>query len=47
MSFEDKIRNAKPSDWLTEGLPKWKVKLIIKWAVFKAKVYLLFRRVFK
>ena len=45
MSIEDKIRNAEPSDWLTEGIPKWQVWLIIKWAIFKAKVYLFWKKV--
>lgn len=38
MSFEDKIRNAKPSDWLTKGIPKWQVWVIMKWARFKARI---------
>ena len=38
MSIEDKIRDAEPSDWLTKGIPKWQVWLIIKWAVFKARL---------
>ncbi len=47
MSFEDKIRNAESSDWLTEGIPKWQVWLIIKWAIFKAKIYLFWKKVRK
>ena len=35
MSIEDKIRNAKPSDWLTKDISKWQVWLIVRWARFK------------
>ena len=45
MSIEDKIRNAKPSDWLTKGIPKWQVWLIVRWAVFRARFELFLRRV--
>ena len=38
MSLQDKIKNAKSTTWPAEGIPKWKVKLIMKWAVFKVKV---------
>lgn len=38
MSIEDKIRNAKPTDWLTKGIPKWKVWLIISWARVKVRL---------
>ena len=31
--FEEKMRNAKPSTWLTDGLSEWSVN----WAVFKGK----------
>lgn len=37
MTFQNKIKNAKESHWLEEGLPKWKIKLIIFWARLKAK----------
>ena len=40
MSLEEKIRNAKKSDWVTKGIPKWKVRL---W-VFSAKLKLRFTR---
>lgn len=45
MSIEDKIRNAKSSDWLTEGIPKWQVWLIVRRAVFKARFELFLRKV--
>jgi len=38
MSIEDKIKNAKPSTWITDGIPKWKVKLIVWWTKVKARV---------
>ena len=44
MSIEDKIRNAKSNDWLTEGIPKWQVWLIVRWAVFKARFELFLRK---
>lgn len=47
MSIEDKIRNAKYNDWLTKGIPKWQVCLIIKWAVFKARFKWFLRKVRK
>jgi len=38
MSIEDKIKNAQHSSWLTDGIPKWKVRLIIWWAKVKARL---------
>lgn len=38
MTFQDKLKTAKPSHWLEEGLPKWKVKLIIFWARLKVRL---------
>ena len=38
MSIEDKIKNAQSSSWLTDGIPKWKVRFIIWWAKVKAKL---------
>ena len=38
MSLKEKLENAQPSSWLTEGIPKWKVKLIIWWAKMKARI---------
>lgn len=38
MSLQDKINNAKPAYWLTEGIPKWRVRLIIWWARVKARI---------
>lgn len=40
MSLEEKIKQAKPSDWLADGIPKWKVKLIILTAKLKARLYM-------
>ena len=37
MSIQDKINNAKTSDWLIKDISKWKFKLIKFWVVFKAK----------
>ena len=39
MSLEEKIKNAKKSEWLTEGIPKWRIKWISQWALFKVKVW--------
>lgn len=38
MSIKDKIKNAKPSNWLVEGIPKWKIPVIIKTAQVNAKI---------
>ena len=43
MSLEDKIKNAKPSDLLTD-IPKWKAWFIVRWARFKAKIELFFEK---
>lgn len=43
MSLEDKLKNAKSSDWLTD-IPKWKACLIVRWAKFKAKIELFLKR---
>lgn len=37
MSIKDKIDNAKPTTWLSDGIPKWQVWLIIRTAKIKAK----------
>ena len=29
MSIEDKIANAKETTWLSDGIPKWQVRLIV------------------
>lgn len=44
MSIEDKIRNAKPTDWLTKDIPKWRVWLIVRWAKFKARIELFLNK---
>lgn len=38
MSLEDKIKKAKPTSWVTEGIPRWKVWLIIRWARIKVRL---------
>jgi len=38
MSIEDKIKNAKSLTWITDGIPKWKVKLIVWWTKMKMKI---------
>ena len=37
MSLEEKIRNAKETDWITDGIPKWQVSLIVFFAKLKVK----------
>ena len=37
MSIQEKIDSAQPTTWLTDGISKWKVRLIIWWAQFKAR----------
>lgn len=32
MTIEDKIKNAKTSDWLTRDIPKWELWIIKIWA---------------
>jgi hypothetical protein len=38
MNINEKIANAKPTTWVTDGIPKWKVFLIIRFARLKAKI---------
>lgn len=40
MGLEEKVRNAKKNTWITDGIPKWKVKLLI----FKAKAEVKMRK---
>lgn len=42
MSLEDKIRNAKETDWITDGIPKWQVRLIVFFTKLKVKCRRLF-----
>lgn len=35
--IKDKIKNAKHVTWVTDGIPKWQVKLIVFMARLKAK----------
>ena len=37
MSIKNKISNAKPTTWVTDGIPKWQVHLIIWFAKIKTK----------
>jgi hypothetical protein len=37
MSIEDKIANAKHTTWVTDGIPKWQVRLIVWIAKFKSR----------
>lgn len=36
--IKEKITNAKPTIWVTSGIPKWKVR----WIVFTAKMRAVF-----
>ena len=38
MSIKDKIANAKPTTWVTDGVPKWQVYLIVWLAKLKIKL---------
>ena len=42
MSLEYKVKNAKPSDWLSEGIPVQDAKEIINEAKYKANLLLQF-----
>lgn len=44
MSLEEKIQNAKKTDWLSEGFSKRKVKCIVLFAKLFAKIRLKFIR---
>ena len=37
MSLEEKTRNAKETDWITDGIPKWQVSLIVFFTKLKVK----------
>ena len=37
MSLEEKIKNAKETDWITDGIPKWQVSLIVFFTKLKVK----------
>jgi len=47
MSIQEKIANAQPTTWLTDGIPKWKVRLIIWWAKMRARIMLCWQKVRK
>jgi hypothetical protein len=38
MSIKDKISNAKPTTWVSDGIPKWKVRWIIWFTKLKCKI---------
>lgn len=40
MGISEKIASAKSTSWITDGIPKWKVFLIIKFARLKARMRL-------
>ena len=40
MGICEKIASAKSTSWITDGIPKWKVFLIIKFARLKARMRL-------
>ena len=35
--LEEKIKNAKETCWITDGIPKWQVSLIVFFAKLKVK----------
>ena len=37
MSLEEKIKNAKETYWITDGIPKWQVSLIVFFTKLKVK----------
>ena len=38
MGIKEKIENAKPTTWVTDGIPKWKVCCIVWFAKLKTKL---------
>ena len=38
MSIQEKIDNAKPTTWPADGIPKWRVRLIVFFAKLKARL---------
>lgn len=40
MGISEKIASAKSTSWIADGIPKWKVFLIIKFARLKARMRL-------
>ena len=40
MSIKDKIKNANKTDWVTRGMPKWRVRLIVFFTKLKCRFYL-------
>ena len=41
MSIEEKIKNAKPTTWVVDGIPKWKVLVWVLSAKIRARRYKL------
>ena len=46
MSINEKIKNAKTTDWLSEGLTSNEIKRIKVLALISAKIKLMFRKCF-
>lgn len=46
MSINEKIKNAKTTDWLSEGLTNNEIKRIKVLALISAKIKLMFRKCF-
>ena len=38
MGLKEKIANAKPTTWITDGIPKWQVRWIVWFAKLKIKL---------
>ena len=38
MSLKEKIENAEETTWLTDGMPEWRVCLIVWYAKLKVKL---------
>ena len=46
MSINEKVKNAKLTDWLSEGLTDNKIRRIKVLALISAKIKLMFRKCF-
>lgn len=44
MSIEDKLGNAKETHWLTDGIPKWEVWIIVFTTKLRLKIGKLIHR---
>lgn len=47
MSLEEKLKNAKSTTWPADGIPKWRVFLIIHSAKLKVKLWRLWRKIWR